>query len=185
MENPIIISNLNDFIFCPVSIYFHNLDFGTDKMSSQTVSQINGSYVHEKVDNGEYSSKKSILQGTNIYCEKYNLIGKIDQFDIENAILIERKKRVVEIYDGYIFQLYAQFFALTEMDFIIKKIKIYSYDDNKNYNIDLPYNNLNLLNQFEKLIMDIQNFKMEKFVPQNIKKCEKCIYEPCCSFSLL
>ena len=25
MENPIIISNLNDFIFCPASIYFHNI----------------------------------------------------------------------------------------------------------------------------------------------------------------
>ena len=31
-ELPLSISNLNDFIFCPVSIYFHGLDSDTDKM---------------------------------------------------------------------------------------------------------------------------------------------------------
>ena len=33
-ENPILISNLNDFIFCPVSIYFHSLEKDADDFSA-------------------------------------------------------------------------------------------------------------------------------------------------------
>lgn len=43
MENPISISMLNDFVFCPVSIYFHNLYQGVEKNLYQGKSQINGS----------------------------------------------------------------------------------------------------------------------------------------------
>ena len=59
-ENPIAISNLNDFIFCPVSIYFHSLDYDTEKMTYQNSDQLNGTAVHTTVDSGTYSSKKSI-----------------------------------------------------------------------------------------------------------------------------
>lgn len=34
MDDVIIISNLNDFIFCPASIYFHKLYGSEDKLSS-------------------------------------------------------------------------------------------------------------------------------------------------------
>ena len=43
MENPISISMLNDFVFCPVSIYFQNLYQGVEKNLYQGKSQINGS----------------------------------------------------------------------------------------------------------------------------------------------
>lgn len=59
-ENPIAISNLNDFIFCPVSIYFHSLDYDTEKMTYQNSDQLNDTAVHTTVDSGTYSSKKSI-----------------------------------------------------------------------------------------------------------------------------
>lgn len=38
-EEPISISNLNDFIFCPVSIYFHSLEDDTDTMIFQVYAQ--------------------------------------------------------------------------------------------------------------------------------------------------
>lgn len=36
MDDAIIISNLNDFIFCPASIYFHKLYGSEDKLMYQT-----------------------------------------------------------------------------------------------------------------------------------------------------
>lgn len=81
-EYPVSISELNDFIFCPVSIYFHSLDIETEKISFQAEAQINGTAAHEKSDCGEYSTQKDMLQGIPVFSEKYNLFGKIDVFDL-------------------------------------------------------------------------------------------------------
>lgn len=182
-EYPIPISNLNDFIFCPVSIYFHGLDSETEKISYQTPSQINGTAAHKKVDTGEYSTSLDFLQSISVYSEKYNVYGKIDVFDIKQGVLRERKKKITAIYDGYIFQLYAQYYALSEMGYSVKKLVLYSYDDNKSYTVDLPQNNKLMQEKFEKLIKQINDFQMDKFVQNNADKCKHCIYEPLCSFS--
>lgn len=49
MEETIIISYLNDFIFCPVSIYFHKLYGNRDKMLYQSEYQLNGTDAHKKI----------------------------------------------------------------------------------------------------------------------------------------
>ena len=50
MEDDIIlISNLNDFIFCPASIYFHKLYGGQDNLTSQTAAQMNGTNAHKVI----------------------------------------------------------------------------------------------------------------------------------------
>lgn len=100
-EEPISISNLNDFIFCPVSIYFHSLENDTEKSLYQDEYQINGTAAHEKVDKAEYSDKTSILQAVSVYSERFNIYGKIDIFDVDKGILTERKKKIVKIYDGW------------------------------------------------------------------------------------
>lgn len=56
------ISYLNDFIFCPVSIYFHLLDHETEKLSYQREYQINGTAAHNAVDKANYSHKRAVLQ---------------------------------------------------------------------------------------------------------------------------
>lgn len=40
MDESILITELNDFIFCPVSIYFHRLYGNMDTMLYQTEAQI-------------------------------------------------------------------------------------------------------------------------------------------------
>lgn len=185
MEEQILISYLNDFIFCPVSIYFHKLYGSMDTMLYQETSQINGKNAHATIDNNKYSTSKNILQGIDIYCQKYNIIGKIDIYDINKKTLIERKNKIVTIYDGYVFQLYAQYYSLMEMGYDVERIKIHSIVDNKTYNIDLPDNDINMKQKFEDLINDIKNFEFEKFEQKNIKKCENCIYEPSCDRSKL
>lgn len=185
MENPIAISKLNDFIFCPVSIYFHELDAETDKMTYQSEYQLNGTAAHESIDNNRYSCKKSILQGISVYCDKYNLYGKIDIFDVEKGVLTERKNKITAIYDGYVYQLYGEYFSLVEMGYIVKEIRFYSMSDNKIYNIDLPENNESYYEGFRKVLSDINDFRFDTYIHNNKVKCEKCIYEELCSYSLL
>jgi len=184
-EIPISISNLNDFIFCPVSIYFHSLEEDEERILGQDSYQLNGSAAHEKSDSATYSTKKSMLQGIGVYCEKYNLVGKIDTFDSSKGVLTERKKKIKTIFDGYIFQVYAQYFALTEMGYVINELRLYSMDDNKVYSIEKPENNIEMLSKFESLINDMNSFSFADFKQTNSSKCSKCIYEPLCSYSVL
>lgn len=185
MENPIIISNLNDFVFCPLSIYFHDI-YGEQKtLLYQSQAQLNGTYVHEKVDKQQYSSSKKVLQGIDVYCDEYNIVGKIDCFDIATGILSERKAHINKIYDGYVFQVYAECLALREMGYDVKKIVIRSYDDNKNFDILLPENDGVMFAKFKKVVNDIQSFNIDEFVPVNAEKCSKCIYSDLCDRSLV
>lgn len=185
MEEIILISYLNDFIFCPISIYFHNLYGTIDKKMYQSTYQINGTNAHKSVDSNTYSTKRNILQGINVFSEKYGIQGKIDIFDIDKELLTERKNKIIKIYDGYIFQIYAQYFALKEMGYNIKKLRFHSFSDNKNYNVLLPEENSEMFHKFESLIKNIHEFDMQDFVQTNCEKCKKCIYEPACDRSLL
>ena len=92
MEDLILISNLNDFIFCPVSIYFHKLYGKLDKKLYQSEYQINGTNAHKAIDNKKYSSRKNILQGIDIYSSKYGIEGKIDIFDIAKKELVSQNE---------------------------------------------------------------------------------------------
>lgn len=185
MDDYIIISWLNDFIFCPVSIYFHQLYGNKEKMLCQSTVQIAGTNAHGAVDEGKYSTRKTIMQGTRVISEKYRLVGKIDTFDIATGILTERKKKIAVIYDGYIFQLYAQYFCLKEMGYKVNKIRFYSVDTNKIYNIALPEEDIVMCDKFEATIKEIRKFSLFSFIQTNKTKCANCIYEPACDRSLL
>ncbi|WAW14525.1 type V CRISPR-associated protein Cas4 [Peptostreptococcus equinus] len=185
MDNLIIITNLNDFIFCPASIYFHNLYGSLDPIIYNSNKQIDGKNAHESVDKNKYSTKKNILTGISVYSEKYGLTGKIDIFDSEQGLLTERKKKIVNIYDGYIFQLYAQYFCMKEMGYDVKKLRFHSIDDNKNYEVNLPENDVVMFGKFENIIEQMRTFELSKFKQNNISKCRNCIYEPACDRSLI
>ena len=182
-ENPISITTLNDFIFCPVSIYFHQLESDTEKKIYQSSYQLNGSAAHEKPDSASYSDKKSVWQGRSVYCEKYDLMGKIDVFFSDEGRLVERKKKIKTIYDGYVFQLYAQYFALKEMGEDVRELFLYSMDDNKRYKVLRPEENSEMFFKFEKTIRDIKEFTLTSFIQENTEKCSMCIYNELCSFA--
>lgn len=182
-ENPISISSLNDFIFCPVSIYFHAVDGENEKLLYQDSCQLNGTEAHKNSDAGRYSDLRSMLQGIPVYCEKLDLCGKIDTFDISRGILTERKKKIKTIYDGYIFQLYGQYYALSEMGYTVKEIRLYSMDDNRVYRIDKPEDNHEMNNKFLSLVDEMKKFSFSEFKQSNLLKCKNCIYEPICGYS--
>ena len=167
-----------------MSIYFHQLFGGLSTRLYQDLPQLEGKKAHEAVDEKRYSSKKSILQGLEVFSVEYNLCGKIDTFDQGEGILTERKKHITNIYDGYIFQLYAQYFCLKEMGFVVKKLRLYSSDDNKIFPIKLPNDDIKMMEKFFKTIDDISNFDESNFIPINEGKCISCIYEALCDRSL-
>lgn len=185
MEETIIISYLNDFIYCPISIYFHKLYGKLDGMLYQGEKQIVGKEAHKTIDSKTYSSKKNILQGIEVFSSQYNIIGKIDIYDIEKKLLIERKNKVSKVYDGYVFQVYAEYFGLLEQGYEVTKIVIHSMQDNKNHEVKLPKDDIEMFEKFKKVIKDMQNFDFENFKQTNRKKCENCIYELLCDRSLL
>lgn len=179
------ITYLNDFIFCPRSIYFHQLCEGENQMLYHRKEQTNGRFKHESVENKNYSTKRNILQGIYVYSEKYKLCGKIDLFDIDKGVLSERKARIKEIYDGYVFQLYAQYFSLMEMGYAVNKLSLYSYDDNKSYDVLLPKDNIGMFEKFEKTISRINGFNFNEIPLEiNKQKCLNCVYEPLCDVSI-
>lgn len=183
MENYLLISHLNDFIFCPRSIYFHKLYDRFDDRFYKREAQVAGSAAHAAIDQKTYSSHKNVLQGMEIFCSKYNLAGKIDLFYQDEGHLVERKRNVVKIYDGYVFQVYGQYFGLVEEGFVVKKITIRDLTRNKNYPIHLPSESPESLEKFEKLINSIDGFSLGDPFIANAQKCEKCIYSPLCDQS--
>lgn len=185
MEAYIPISFLNDFIFCPRSIYFHQLYGSYNTQLYQQKPQVAGKVAHASIDEKTYSTRKNILQSVEIYSERYKLCGKIDLFDVDSGKLSERKREIKTIYDGYVFQVYAQYHALTEMGYTVNSIVLYDITHNKNHPIPLPHENHEMQQKFEKLIDDLNSFDMNKgdFVA-NEQKCKNCIYSNLCDYSL-
>jgi CRISPR-associated exonuclease Cas4 len=155
MTDAIPISWLNDYIFDPKSIYFHNVLEEFEKSNYHQKPQINGNLSHESIDKDQYSNAKRYLVGKAVYCEEFNLTGKIDIYDKLTKTLVERKHKIHQVYQGQIYQLYAQYYALLEEGFEITKLKIYSMSDNKNYLIPLPTQDQKI--EFTKFINKLKN----------------------------
>jgi CRISPR-associated protein Cas4 len=179
------ISFINDFIFCPRSIYYHNLYKNFDDNLYQSKPQKAGKIAHRTIDEKSYSNKIEILMNYEVYSLKYGLFGKIDQYNINSKTLIERKNNISIVYDGYIFQLYAQYFGLLEMGYQVLELVLYDYSKNKKHVISLPEKNLDMFLKFERTINEIRNFSLlnGKF-NNNINKCKTCIYNELCDKSL-
>lgn len=109
-------------------------------------------------------------------------MGKIDLYDQERKILVERKNLIRKLYDGQYLQVYAQYFALREMGYEVGAIKIHSLKDNKNYDIPLPLGMEKI--RFESRIERIRAFRFGDFFTQNPKKCARCIYSELCDTAI-
>jgi CRISPR-associated protein Cas4 len=100
MYNHIAISTLNDFIFCPYSIYLHNVYMGGDEELVHATPQTRGKAAHGTIDNKIYSSKKDEISGLSVFCNELGIVGKIDIYKAKEKLLIERKYQLANIYRG-------------------------------------------------------------------------------------
>lgn len=179
MESYIQISKINDFIFCPRSVYLHSIYEPFSQQIYHSACQTAGKIKHEAIDEGRYSNQKKYLLGKEVFSEKYNLCGKIDIYDAEEKALIERKNKIRNIYDGYKYQLYAQKLCLEEMGYKVDKLILHSLSDNRRYFLPLP--NSEELSNFTDLLNKMQSAPAESFnILNNPAKCQRCIYKPLC-----
>jgi len=182
MEDYIQITKLNDFIFCPYSLYFHSLYENYVQKIYHSTPQTIGKIKHEAIDKGKYSTEKKYIQGIPVYSEEYRLMGKIDIYNKQTKTLIERKNKIKHIYDGYRLQLIAQKVCLGEMGYKVDDFIIHSLSDNKRHVLDKP-NKQDILN-LEEIIEAIRSFTFDSVQSSNKHKCNNCIYNELCNYKI-
>lgn len=178
MNDYIKISSLNDFIFCPYSIYLHNVYEGTDKDIYHAFPQVRGSLAHQSIDQKSSSTKKTILLALPVYSDKYHLMGKIDCYDMRSKYLIERKYQIKRLYKGQIYQLWAQYFCMKEMGYDVERLAIYEISTHKT--ISIPPPSQNEIVEFEQLLDTFMQYDPSAPIDISPYKCNHCIYSSLC-----
>lgn len=183
METLMPISYLNDFIFCPYSIYLHQVFDQTKHDVYSALPQQRGRAAHKEYEENEsevFSEKEE--REIYIISTKLGIFGKIDSYIGSEKRLVERKYFISVIYQGYYFQLWAQYFALVEMGFEVKELSFFSIKDQKTYLVPLPGEN-----EWEMLrshIRRIARFDFDAELKINPIKCKHCIYAALCDKSI-
>lgn len=179
METYLMITQINDFKFCPRSIYFHDVYRNSVcEDAYQATPQKVGRAAHHTIDEGIYTTRKDILTGTTVYSSQYGLMGRIDIFSILTGLLVERKYSITAVWPGFRYQLYAESFALEEMGYTVKALRLHSSKDNKNYDVPMPGDAEK--KEFEELLYHIRHFSLSDPFSINPKKCRSCIYKNLC-----
>ena len=174
MSDYISISTLNDFIFCPYSIYLHNVHMETDEGLYHSTPQTKGKLAHEPVDSKTSSNRNDDLLALPVYSEQLGLMGKIDVYKRKEKKLIERKYQLKQIFQGQIYQLWAQYFCMIEMGYEIESIAFYEISTNKMMPINIPSDAEK--KELESFIATFKSFDPLKPMLVNPNKCRHCIY---------
>ncbi len=177
MFSEIPISVLNDFAFCPRSIYFHGVYGALDDRHYKAALQKTGKLKHAASDAGTYSSRKRYLQGMDVSSAEYGLVGKIDIYDTETKTLIERKTKISHVFDGYKWQVLGQIVCLEEAGYEVREAILHSLSDNLKYTIVVSADDWE---KFFRLLDNIRSFRIENAPFVDEKKCSSCIYRTLC-----
>ena len=80
----------------------------TDEGLYHATPQTKGRMAHETIDSKKASNRADDLQSLPVMSVEFGLMGKIDIYKGKEKKLIERKYQLRNIYQGQIFQLWAQ-----------------------------------------------------------------------------
>ncbi len=174
----ILISTLNDFIFCPYSIYLHNVYENTDESIYHAIPQTRGRIAHAAVDAKRSSPRKNILQALPVYSERYGLMGKIDIYDVDKKYLVERKYQLKNIFQGHIYQLWGQMLCLGEMGHEVQRLAFYEISSKRTIPVPLPTEEE--LQKFKSFLQSFRTYNPSDYFVQNPNKCLHCIYCSLC-----
>lgn len=181
MEDYMPITKLNDFIFCPLSLYFKSC---YSKFNDNVYYQdriIAGKIEHDKKHTKDINNILKLINFF-VYSDKYMIIGKIDEYNILTKELIEYKNNINRIYDGYIYQVWAQYFCLTSMGYAVDKMSIVSISSGEEFIINKP-SPFEIIT-FNELVEKVRFFRPENYINKinkNFCKCRKCIYRELCN----
>lgn len=175
MEQFIRISNINDFLFCPKSLYMSSIFEAFDTSLYKDQPQIVGMQLHAAIDERRYSTAKHILQGLSVASTEYGLLGKIDTYDAKKMMLVERKTRIKMLHEGYKMQLYAQYVCMKEMGYTVLYMCLHSLQDNKRYALLPPRDGE--LRRLREILGQMRMVTVAKLRAHSCKRCESHIYE--------
>ena len=179
MIDYISISTLNDFIFCPYSIYLHNVYMETDETMYHATPQTKGKLAHEGIDQKKASNRADDILALSVYSEKYGIMGKIDLYKRKEKKLIERKNQLKKIFRGQLYQLWGQMVCMQEMGYEIESLAFYEMSTNKMIPVEMPE---------ERDLQELRDFikRFREYNPDctpftiNPNKCRHCIYSNLC-----
>lgn len=174
MEQYIRISTINDFLFCPRSLYLHSVYESYDTSMYHDEPQIVGTQLHQAVDTQRYSTAKHILQGLSVASTEYGILGKIDLYDTKKRVLTERKTQVKRIFDGYRMQLYAQYVCMREMGYEVLYMTLYDMTANKRHVLMPP--NEQMLRRLKDILRQMRDITPEKIQQHQCRRCDEHIY---------
>lgn len=183
METFLQITYLNDFVFCPYSIYLHQVfDNNAEDLYSANPQQ-KGKAVHQQIDAFEHEKDQlpktlEVLEGIYVISNELGVYGKIDTLYLQDKKLVESKYAITTLYRGYYYQLWSQYYALTEMGYEVEHLSFYSIKDHKEYKIALP--DSKNLEELRNHIRKIARFDFEADIKVNPVKCRHCIYASLC-----
>ena len=178
MDNYVSISTLNDFIFCPYSVYLHNVYADTDKDVYHAKPQTVGEIAHLTVDEKRTSNRRDELQSLSVISHRYGLIGKIDIYRKAEKKLIERKYQLKRLYQGQIYQLWAQYLCMVEMGYDVGHLAFYEISRNRMISVQIPSDEQII--QFQRFVQMYRNYNPSESINANINKCTHCIYCALC-----
>ena len=147
---------------------------GGDEELVHATPQTQGRASHKAIDEKKYSSRKDEITAMSVYSNELGIIGKIDLYKRNEKKLIERKYQLNNIYQGQIYQLWAQYFCMIEMGYTVDSLAFYAISTNTTFPIDIPNeaNKIELIN----FISRFKHFDPTKPLKVNTNKCIHCIY---------
>ncbi len=173
MSDHIPISWLNDYVFCPYSIYLHNVYMSTDEGLYHALPQVRGKAAHTTIDSKTYSNKNCITAIT-VISNKLGVIGKIDLYRPIERLLVERKYRLENIYRGQLYQLWCQYYCMIEMGYRVDRIEFYEISRNRHISVPLPSERE--YSELSDVISKIHRYNPQMPIKYNLNKCRHCVY---------
>jgi CRISPR-associated exonuclease Cas4 len=175
MNDYISLSMLNDFIFCPYSIYLRSVYMGADEELYKASPQIRGTIAHQGVDSKTGSTRKGDLMSLPVYSDELGISGKIDIYKQDRHLLVERKNNLKRIFRGQTYQLWGQYFCMREMGYEVERLAFYEMSTNKMFEVERPGDSekrelVEFVEKFKRYSPGVTDFKA------NPNKCVHCIY---------
>ena len=150
----------------------------TDEGGYHATPQTRGRIAHETVDEKRTCNRADELQSLPVISHIYGLTGKIDIYRGREKKLIERKYQLKNIYQGQIYQLWAQYLCMVEMGYEVQTIAFYEISTNKMIPVELPTEEQ--LSKFRLFIASYRSYDPSEPIRTNRNKCSHCIYCSLC-----
>ena len=146
----------------------------SDENIFQATPQVRGKIAHASTDNNTYSTLSNDITSMSVFSDYLGIMGKIDLYRKDKKILVERKYSLKHIYRGQLYQLWAEYFCITEMGYEVEKLAFYEISTNKMIYIDIPGEDEKL--ELSGFINSFRNYSPEMPLSVNHNKCIHCVY---------